>query len=267
VAVTGVLVFGSAYSVMYKTSLDTSDPFLTHLPHHLSKTDYFANKANLLNTVFIKKAWGWTSAAFLFLFLTSPPNVQTKERMLKWLTATGTWLIFTSWFFGPAVLERVIALSGGECVLALPSGGVMSVPSEFCLNKSPLSPATHPSLFTTPFSLPTDDNWHATPRLRKGHDMSGHVFLLTLSILFLADQLRSSFRLKGKGGEWPPAHKWAVGANIALVAIWLFATYTTSVYFHTVFEKTTGYLLGLVCFAITQAPLFDSTPSRAKKLQ
>lgn len=237
-AITGVLLFGSLYSVTYNTYLDTSNPLLTHLPHHLQKTDYFANKANLLNTIFIKKAWGWTSAAFLFLYLTSPRNAQTKERIFKWLAETAVWLVFTSWFFGPAVLERVIALSGGDCILALPSGGTISVPQEYCFSKSPISPSTHPSLFSTPFLLP-EETWRAVPRLRKGHDISGHVFLLTMSILFLADQLGSSFR-RGSS-SWPPLHKWAVGANVILVAIWLFASYTTSVYFHTVFEKLTGY--------------------------
>lgn len=238
-AITGVLLFGTLYSVQYNTSLDTSNPLLTHLPHHLQSTHYFANKSNWLNVLFIKQAWGWTSAAFFFLYLTSPPNAQTKERVFKWLAATAIWAIFTSWFFGPAVLERVIALSGGECILALPTGGTISLPKEYCLQKTRLSPATHPSLFATPFMAP-DDNWVATPRLRKGHDISGHVFLLTLSVLFLADQLRFSFR-RGSNTWGNVLHKWAVGANVALVAIWLFASYTTSVYFHTVFEKFTGY--------------------------
>jgi Inositol phospholipid synthesis and fat-storage-inducing TM len=239
-ATTGVLLIGTIYSIIYNTYLDTSNPYLTHLPHPLGKTDYFANKANLLNVIFIKRAWGWTSAAFLFLYLTSPPDAQVMERMYKWLAETAIWLVFTSWFFGPAVLERVIALSGGECMLALPTGGVISVPQEYCNTKSPLSPSTHPSLFATPFSLP-DSNWHAIPRLRRGHDISGHVFLLTMSIMFLADQLHSSIRRGSAWATWPYMHKWAAAANVTLIAIWLFASYTTSVYFHTAYEKLTGY--------------------------
>ena len=236
--VTGVLLFGTAYSVQYSTSLDTSNPLLTNLPHPLQSTHYFANKSNWLNVLFIKKAWGWTSAAFFFLYLTSPSSAQTKERMFKWLAGTAIWAIFTSWFFGPAVFERVIALSGGECILSLPTGGIIPLSKEYCLQKTRLSPSTHPSLFATPFMAPAD-NWVATPRLRNGHDISGHVFLLTLSILFLADQLRFSFR---RGSyAWGRLHTLAVGANVALVAIWLFANYTTSVYFHTVLEKFTGY--------------------------
>ena len=237
-AVTGVLLFGTVYSVTYNTYLDTSNPYITNLPHPLGNTDYFANKSNLLNVIFIKRAWGWTSAAFLFLYLTSPSDTQIIERMYKWLAETAIWLVFTSWFFGPAVLERVIALSGGECMLALPTGAVISVPHQYCHAKSPLSPTTHPSLFATPFLLP-ESNWHAVPRLRRGHDVSGHVFLLTMCILFLADQLHTS--IKRGSTTWPRMHKLAVAMNVTLLSIWLFATYTTSIYFHTAFEKFTGY--------------------------
>ena len=246
-ALTGILLFGTMYSVMYNTYLDTSNPFLTHLPHPLGNTAYFANKSNLLNVVFIKKAWGWTSAGFLFLYLTSPPDAQAIERMYKWLAETAIWLVFTSWFFGPAVLERVIALSGGECMLALPTGGVISVPQAYCFAKSPLSPSTHPSLFSTLLSLP-DSSWHAIPRLRRGHDISGHVFLLTMCILFLADQLHSSMR-RGSA-TWPYMHRFAVAANVTLITIWLFASYTTSVYFHTVLEKFTGYRKSIIDYRI-----------------
>lgn len=266
IALTGVLVFGTGYSVIYNTYLDTSNPALTALPHPLSQSHYFASKRNFLNVYFIKRAWGWTSGAFAFLYLTSPPAAPGAahedaglERMYKWFTTSACWMIFTSWFFGPAVLERVIAYSGGECTLNLPSGGTLAVPNEYCFNKAVISPATHPALFSSPSLLGLADlgvglagvaggegtgaaaesTWRAIPRLRRGHDISGHVFLLTMSILFLADQLRSSF--KRSSPPWSGVHKIAVGANIALISIWLFSMYTTSVYFHTVFEKFTGY--------------------------
>ncbi|TFK44851.1 inositol phospholipid synthesis and fat-storage-inducing TM-domain-containing protein [Crucibulum laeve] len=250
-AITAILLFGTLYSIVYNTYLDTSNPLLTHLPHPLSHSHYFATKANFLNVYFIKKAWGWTSAAFLFSFFTSPPSARTGSRIIKFLAESAIWVLFTSWFFGPALLERVIAASGGECVIALPSGDPISVPNEYCYTRSTITPASHPDLFITTFALPNE--WKAVPRLRKGHDISGHVFLLTMSILFLADQLRPSFRAK----HWSNLHKWAIATNIALIGIWLFASYTTSVYFHSPFEKFTGYLLGVASFAVTQYPWAD----------
>lgn len=237
-SVSAVVLVGTAYSVVYGTYLDTSNPLLTHLPHPLGKTHYWASKANPLNVYFIKKAWGWTSAAFLLAWATGPPSTRSAVRLTRWATATAIWLFFTAWFFGPALLERIILVSGGECVLALPSGDPISVPAEYCRMHTAVSPATHPALFASSSSFVLPQEWPgATPRLRKGHDVSGHIFLLTLSVLLLAQQLGPSF----SHTRWSPPHAAAVWANIALIAIWLFASGTTSVYFHSPAEKITGY--------------------------
>ncbi|KAH7888464.1 inositol phospholipid synthesis and fat-storage-inducing TM-domain-containing protein [Phlebopus sp. FC_14] len=245
--VTLILFLGTVYSVKNSTYLDTSDPSLTHLPHHLHKTDYFASKSNILNVWFIKRSWGWTSLAFLFLWLTSPPKKRTLRRVLKWSVEMLVWLVFTSWFFGPALLERLIAVSGGECTVALPSGVAFSVPNEFCFTKSTVSPLTHPSLFAMPFVLP-EEQWTVIPRLRKGHDVSGHVFLLTMSVLFLADQIEPSLR----AAAWSRWHRWAVGFTASVLGLGLLSLITTSVYFHTPLEKFTGYLLGVAGYSLTR---------------
>ncbi|KAJ3477894.1 hypothetical protein NLJ89_g12395 [Agrocybe chaxingu] len=56
---------------------------------------------------------------------------------------------------------------------------------------------------------------------------------------------------------------WAVAAQVALVGIWLFAIYTTSVYFHSPFEKFTGYVLGVASFLLTQIPILQFPPEVA----
>jgi len=238
-AISFITLCGTVYSVVNHTYLDTSNPLLAHLPHPLGHIHYFAHKSNFLNVYLIKTAWGWTSAAFFFLWSTSPPSTRTGRRIAKWVMATGVWLVFTSWFFGPALLERVVIASGGECLLSLPSGDHVLVPSEFCLSKSFLSPNSHPELFQTSslqsFVPPID--WRAMPRLRKGHDVSGHIFLLTMSVLFLADQLRYTLRA-GQRSTW---HTAAVVANTALIGTWLFASWTTSLYYHAPLEKFSGY--------------------------
>jgi len=254
--ISAILLFGTIFSVVNNTYLDTSNPLLTHLPHPLSKTHYFATKSNPLNVYFIKKAVGWTTAAFLFLWFTSPPQVRTLHRVLKYLVYMVVWLIFTSWFFGPAIIERLIVASGGQCIIALPSGDPVTVPHEFCYTKTTVTPETNPTLFTSTFTQPP--GWRGVPRLRKGHDISGHVFLLTLSALFLFDQLRPSFRV----AQWSTLHRWAVIANIVTIGICLFAIGTTAVYFHSPFEKLTGFLLGLACFAITQLPILNPPTQR-----
>ncbi|KAK7692946.1 hypothetical protein QCA50_004587 [Cerrena zonata] len=244
-----IITLGTVYSVVYETYLDTSNPLITHLPHHLHQTHYFANKKNALNVYFIKKTWGWTTAAFVLLFATSPQTTRKLHRVVQYLIETAVWIIFTGWFFGPAILERFVATTGGACVVALPAGGVIDVPHEFCYTKTTISPATHPSLFTSPFAIP-DASWNTTPRLRKGHDVSGHLFLLTMSILFLADQIRYSFaKIRASNGQeeslpWSPLHILAVIFNIGVVSASIVSVYATSVYFHTPFEKFSGFLLG-----------------------
>lgn len=243
-----VLSVGTLYSVFNSTYLDTSNPLLAHLPHPLQPTHYFANKSNLLNTVFMKKAWGWTSGAFALLYATSPSGTRSWKRLLQYAVVTLAWITFARWFFGPPLIERVVVASGGQCVVTVPiSGDVINVPIEYCHTRSSLSPATHPKLFT---SLTTDfiktTPWSARPRLRNGHDVSGHVFLLTASVLFLADQITHSLR---STALWTAVHNWAVTANVILIAIWVFASYTTAIYFHTPFEKLTGFrtLLFFLC--------------------
>lgn len=234
-----IVLYGTAYSVRNNTYLDTSNPLLAHLPHPLGHTHYFASKSNFLNRYFIKMAWGWTSTAFFLLWFTSPSNTRTSGRMTKWVMETGVWLMFTTWFFGPPLLERVVIASGGECLLSLPSGDQITIPTEYCFSRSLLSPTSHPQLFQTSsfqsFVPPLD--WRAMPRLRRGHDVSGHIFLLSMSVLFLADQLRYVLQSRQRS-TW---HSMAIGANVALIATWLFASWTTSLYYHAPFEKFTGY--------------------------
>ncbi|KAH9831262.1 inositol phospholipid synthesis and fat-storage-inducing TM-domain-containing protein [Rhodofomes roseus] len=264
ITVTAIVGLGTLSSVVNDSYLDTSNPLLTALPHPLHATHYFADKKNTLNVYFIKRIWGWTTVAFLSLFFTSPPGTRRLQRLAQYAVATAVWLVFTSWFFGPAVLERLIVSTGGECVVSLPNGAVVSVPNEFCYTRSPITTGALASLLPSVLILP-EDEFHIRPRLRRGHDVSGHIFLLTMSILFLVDQLRTSLASSSQdrqrvGKRWPPYHKYAVTFNAFVVLLSLFATYTTSVYFHTPIEKLTGYLLGVAGFAVTQIPTLRAEP-------
>ena len=42
------------------------------VPHHLHHTHYFASKRNVLNTLFVKRAWAWTSALVALNTLLNP---------------------------------------------------------------------------------------------------------------------------------------------------------------------------------------------------
>jgi Fat storage-inducing transmembrane protein len=238
---------GTLYSVLNHTYLDTSDPLISHLPHPLHHHTIFAQKANIFNSLFVKKAWGWTSAAFATVWLTSPPQTRNRQPWLRWAAATAVWGAFAAWFFGPGLFERLAVASGGSCVLHLPSDTsdnhpvVLPVPLEYCSTKTIVSPNTHPSLFTATLVTSLDPTWMARPRLYSGHDVSGHIFLLTLSSLFLHSQLEPAWKLISSPKPTSVLFKLAVAAATALFGIWLLMTLATSIYWHTPFEKLTGF--------------------------
>jgi hypothetical protein len=271
---------GTAYSVYYMTWLDTSNPHVTNAPHPLQDTHYFASKQNPLNILFIKRLWFWTTASFTALFQASPERAQTWGRAYRFTTATALWFLFTAWFFGPAVLERVISLTGGACSVTLPTGYVVDLPLEFCQPGGPraVSPATHPGLFAASLAIPELPTWSARPRMRRGHDISGHIFLLTMSTLFLVDQIAEFRRATGLGPR-NAIQKAALAGATAVVGLEFFSMYITGLYFHTATEKFSGFrewkdvlrtarwanhafiVLGLAGYIITQAPFLQSSAS------
>ncbi|KAF8532496.1 inositol phospholipid synthesis and fat-storage-inducing TM-domain-containing protein [Gautieria morchelliformis] len=261
----GAVLGGTLYSVLNHTYLDTSDPLLSHLPHPLHHQSIFAQRTNIFNSLFVKKAWGWTSAAFATVWLTSPPQTRSRQPWSRWAAATAVWGAFAAWFFGPSLLERLAVASGGSCVLHLPSDisdnppVVHPVPLEYCSAKTIVSPSTHPALFPATLLASLDSAWMARPRLYNGHDVSGHIFLLTLSALFLHSQLEPAWKLISSPRPTSVPFKFAVVAATALFGIWLLMTLATSIYWHTPFEKLTGFALGLGGFALVQFPFSSST--------
>lgn len=339
-----VISLGTLYSILFNTALDTSNPLLANLPtRHDGQTSYLAQKSNVLNTLFVKKAWGWTTAAFVGVLATAPPGIARRERRVaRWAATTAVWMIFAGWFFGPSLFDRIAEASGGQCVVHVPLpssssyGGAnagnpdlgsftptyVEVPSEYCRSRAVLSPSAfrgHPEVLSALASalslspLSSDPSGGGSsvaeenivletlklkPRLYRGHDVSGHLFLLSLSILFLVDQLRPSLRLlRGTSSSPPPsssssssssspptsssdpsppgsgvagseagaaqekqeqekpsqAHIYAVLAASTLNVLWFVMAVSTSVYFHTPFEKVSGFgeYFAVFTFSIT----------------
>jgi len=275
-----IVASGTTYSYIHGTYLDTSNPLLTHLPHPSHKHSYFASKQTILNKAFVKYAWGWTSLAFWAVWFTAQEQtvvggVKTVEAIGRWVTATAVWAAFASWFFGPSLFARILNLSGGECVIAIPpppslAGGdakveIISVPTQLCQARTLVSPQTHPGLFVHPpvaayvaDSMSVQPTFKAIPRLYKGHDVSGHTFILTLATLFLVDAL-----LKAKRGSVKGASLGAQVGAWSLVSLWLVMIWATAVYFHTWEEKASGFVIGVIGYAISQLPFSSSAPTAA----
>ncbi|KAI0260878.1 inositol phospholipid synthesis and fat-storage-inducing TM-domain-containing protein [Gloeopeniophorella convolvens] len=250
---------GTLYSIQHATYLDTSHPLLTAQPHPLAATHALASKRSLLNVLFLKWAWAWTSAAFAPLLLTAP--ARRTRRAAQWALATAAWAALTGALSTTrgGLLARVTAATGGECGLHIGRAFVPIAPA-FCAARTRVSRATHPALFPAVFpdaEYAADPARLYAPRLRAGHDVSGHVFLLTLGALFLADQLRHAQRRGAARGA-------LLGAG-ALFALWVFSLWVTSVYFHAPAEKASGFVLGVAAFALSQLPLAsEQTRPRAR---
>ncbi|KAK7013914.1 Fat storage-inducing transmembrane protein [Favolaschia claudopus] len=250
-AVSSILFWGTTYSIVFDTYLDTSNPRLAHLHQSSGSTHFWADKRSLLNVYFIKQAWGWTSAAFLLACCTGHDHTRVLQSFRRWFTASAAWTLLTRWCFGPSIFDRIILSTGGECVLPSLSASkdltIFSVPLHFCLTRTSISPDSHPYIFRGS-SFHAYDGQGGKPRLSRGHDVSGHTFLLSLSVLLLAEQIRPHFGLP----HWSKAQALAVCSNMALILVWLFAIGTTSVYFHTPEEKISGYVLGVASFGLSQ---------------
>ncbi|KAI9442755.1 hypothetical protein H4582DRAFT_1308753 [Lactarius indigo] len=247
---------GTYFSLQHNTYLDTSDPFLTVQAHHLADTHTFASKRSPLNLIFLKWAWAWSTTAFFALFFPTTSSSQHPRRilhrLLQWTLATAAWYACATSFFGPGLLARLAAVSGAECGLHLGPASFVPIPASFCDAGVPVTRAAHPELFPLVLLLEPEPQLDRpfVPRLRRGHDVSGHVFLLTLAVLFLADQLRQTRKV---------AHVYARTAVGGLLVLWVFSLWVTSVYFHSPSEKISGFFIGVACFVFSQMPLWLST--------
>ncbi|WVR09678.1 hypothetical protein IAU60_006753 [Kwoniella sp. DSM 27419] len=314
--VSSLMLTGIMYSLVYGTSLDTSQIYHAHtsIP---TRTAYFAQKSNLFNVVFVKQAWGWTSLLYLLHLFTAPSSVSTSvdagigsraRRLGVWVLATGAWLLFTRWFFGAGLGDRIIAATGGNCAVPLPKSIDLTaarkafptlftagsqtplsnaqtrndriyvpLPARFCTG-IPLNPSTLPDLFKL---LPksaghgvqaTDDHesLQALPRPRwhRGFDISGHAFLLTLSIMVLGRELVETWRrwatvnVERQDQGWlRTVHRVSGVAATCLMGIWAFMLFMTAIYFHAPPEKLSGLVLGLTTSHLINTLIPASTPT------
>lgn len=110
---------------------------------------YFARKRNIINQLFVKRAWAWTVLAYLFHLFTTPrrPDISAPsidhvpgrvnpalhvyspqkrgtraQRLSVLVLASLAWIAFTSWCFGAGLGDRIIAGTGGVCSVPVPAG-------------------------------------------------------------------------------------------------------------------------------------------------
>lgn len=262
------------------TQLGPLPPTIALPPHHA--LNYWANRKNIVNRIFVKKAWLWTTAAWLaqlfFLRLAAATPRLKKEdarsgqatitspvsiSVLRYMVATGAWLLFANWFFGPPLAERILTATGAVCVPSS-NAGLGKVEEMYCRTRTPLSSTSHPALFSGSGAAKS-----IRAAWRGGHDISGHTFIMVLSSLLLLEDIapylaallnnssigrvvfgdaKVDHRAKAVMGEQKA--KLAVAASMALIGLWSWMLLNTAIYFHTPQEKVSGLIVALAAWMV-----------------
>lgn len=270
------LVLGSIFSVLAphvsRSSGDYNAAYQSYYPPS-SAPSYFAQKRNVFNIFFVKRGWFWTTVAF-FLYIFTHPSLGaplrpqlTRRRMqatVRWALATVSWVFVTQWCFGPAIVDRSFRLSGGACEL-------MNDPNA----RAEMSKTTE--FFTARACKVAGGRWTG------GHDISGHVFLLILGSALLwmevlptilkASGLHEERRVRVGSGkvvktrsivdgtvkdtiEVPVTQqeeqytKLGVKVIVGIVALMWWMLLMTAAFFHTWFEKFTGFIVAFIAIGI-----------------
>lgn len=258
--------------------------FLGKLIHvtaqHEEVYNYYNNKRNLFNQLFVKKGWGWTTLIIVMFYSfliygDNHPSVHTKQQRISVLKkaifnyaiATIWWVLFTQWCFGLPLMDKVFVWTGGKCTgiaqekLAnhVPSYGSSSIFTEVESGLGYESRA-----ITSYMCRKLRGSWEG------GHDPSGHVFLLIHSSLYLflealpfwsswallkhhLCQFVSSWRLASASKPKSIISLFAQSPHavvIPLISLWWFMLFMTNIYFHSIGEKLVGLVFGYVGLSV-----------------
>ncbi|KAI5804483.1 inositol phospholipid synthesis and fat-storage-inducing TM-domain-containing protein [Geopyxis carbonaria] len=214
------LVFASLY---YNFSQDAS-----------ASSSYFSQKGNLFNVYFVKGAWGWTSVAFLVHIYTLRFSSKSKA-LMRWALATVWWMAVTQWFFGAPLMDRTFTWTGGKCDTLNTSEAMDMSPTKY--------------VFTSAACKVVGGKWAG------GHDLSGHVFILTHASLFLWSEVMPTLVADGLAG----LRKNSIPVMMIL-GLWWWMLLMTGIYFHTWVEKLTGWMVAMIQWTLLYAFALRSSP-------
>ena len=210
----------SLQSHLWITALYSSTVFLASFYTSLitPEDNYFSFKRNRFNTVFVKHGWFWTTMVFIY-HTSRLRATQPLRAVLRWALATAWWVLVTQWCFGPPIMDRTFLFTGGLCELSNYPG----------VDQGQLT--TGELLVSSAACKLAKGNW------KGGHDLSGHVFMLTHASLFLLSESMPIYHL-GTARDWNHRASWAV---IGLLSLWWWMLVMTGVHFHTWWEKVVRY--------------------------
>ncbi|CAI2183692.1 6206_t:CDS:1 [Funneliformis geosporum] len=188
---------------------------------------YWSSRSNIINKLFVKVGWFWTTIVFIIYAIRVIHNNKLEQikSIVRWGFATLYWYIFTQWFFGPSVMDRVFVITGGVCS-----------------NKTS-------ETFEAHVCRRGGGDWN------NGHDVSGHCFLLIHASLFMLEEASVLFH---RSNNWSETMKNKIlnWFFVGLLLLWWWMLLMTAVYFHTLWEKFTGTLLGILYWGLMYGFIF-----------
>ena len=262
----GTLILGSAFSFLQPANRNAT--YNAHSQSYMpdQAPSYFAKKSNVFNVYFVKIGWFWITLAFFLLIFTHSslgpsfrPNI-TRRRIqaaVRYVCVTLVWIAITQWFFGPPIIDRSFKWTGGKCEVIYGDSAYDQI------KRSEMGDAEE--VLTHAACKMVGGRW------KGGHDISGHVFLLILGSATLwlellpavlrMEGLREARRIMTSGGLVRSASVEAhnegasageskdlgIGIKVALLVAGLswWMLLMTAAYFHTWFEKFTGFMVAL----------------------
>ncbi|KAG5418814.1 hypothetical protein I9W82_003532 [Candida metapsilosis] len=260
---------------------------LSRLIHYSSPQEevynYYNNKHNLFNTVFVKRGWGWTTLIIIVFYavviipklvsnnsIGSGSTIQQEKKVeflakaiARYAVITFWWILFTQWCFGLPIMDKIFILTGGVCVLEPHPSGQTTPPATIANHK--LGQSFLQDLETLVWKSNDVSSYHCRKfkgSWSGGYDPSGHVFLMIHSSIYLYFETASWFQWQDLQNVAPlirqslqqrgyfETHKWQVLRAVAqlmlvsLVSLWWFMLLMTNVYFHSIVEKLSGLAFG-----------------------
>ncbi|KAG0308830.1 hypothetical protein BGZ98_006611 [Dissophora globulifera] len=264
------------------------------------RPSYFSNKRNLLNTLFVKNGWGWTSIVFLVylavvfgkavfwqqqgeqpghppVHVDRPQEHQHQLQQQELRTRSQSTLHDNGQeasMVGTDLPARGTAASArvptDVIVKALTRWGLATL-YWWLISQWFFGPALFDRVFVlTGGSCSVDGHWSQYHCRRMGGlwsggvDISGHMFLLTHAWLFLMEELSVFLNIPE---AWTALQRsgrqgaqYAVWSVIALCGLWWWMLLMTSVYYHHIAEKLSGLFFGLLFWFCTYVTSYKTAP-------
>lgn len=201
--------------------------------------NYYTSKGNLVNAWFVKKGWFWTTLAYVAVVVKSPRF--ERRSLYRFGLVTFFWILFTQWLYGMPLMDRIFVWTGGQCRVDAPE----SLPQTArVLFKKALDNDSHVSKMVSSMACRRAKGvWEG------GHDPSGHVFLMTLSVCLLVTELLSLYDVSEIQDEFRDfaRDKSLVRAPsvllVAIVGLSIVMLYMTGVKYHSILEKLSGLVV------------------------